>query len=109
MDIRRYKTLIKISQVTLAFIIFKAPTKDDQFQKSLEESHFIEINRDGTTSEWTVGGKPLQISHVRLKDTESADSLSPTPPQEFVLKDDTIVNQVMFYTYANTIYKYFGF
>lgn len=69
---------------------------DDKLAKSLDESHYIEVKPDGSTSEWVIGGKPLQIAHVRLKETESADSLSPTPPQEFFMKDDTITNQVRF-------------
>ncbi|GLG94157.1 Neurobeachin [Gryllus bimaculatus] len=45
--------------------------------KSLEDYNFLEIRRDGTTAEWTVKGTPLQITHARLRDSDSADSYSP--------------------------------
>lgn len=45
--------------------------------KSLEDGNFLEIRRDGTTAEWMVKGMPLQISHARLRDSDSADSYSP--------------------------------
>lgn len=44
-----------------------------------EESHFVEYCRDGTTTEWAISGRPLQIS---LKDTESAESMSPPIPHQ---------------------------
>lgn len=59
-----------------------AAEKDKDTIKVTEESHFVELRRDGTTTEWAVGGRPVQISHVRLKDSESADSLSPPVPSE---------------------------
>ncbi|KAJ8926519.1 hypothetical protein NQ314_021121 [Rhamnusium bicolor] len=68
--------------------------KDRDILKSIEESHFIELLRDGTTTEWAVGGRPVQISHVRLKDSESADSLSPPVPTEVAatLGEKSIIN-----------------
>jgi hypothetical protein len=47
--------------------------------RSLEESNYLEIRRDGTTAEWAVKGMPMQISHVRLRESDSADSFSPPP------------------------------
>lgn len=67
--------------------------------KSFEDSHYVEVRRDGTTTEWAIGGRPVQISHVRLKDSESVDSLSPPPfrPIAESLEKNSIVNQVTFY------------
>ncbi|XP_034242666.1 WD repeat-containing protein 81 isoform X2 [Thrips palmi] len=50
--------------------------------RSLEESSYLEIRRDGTITEWAVRrGVPVQITHVRSRskicDSESADSYSP--------------------------------
>ncbi|KAB0793224.1 hypothetical protein PPYR_12844 [Photinus pyralis] len=50
--------------------------RDHSPLRSIEETHFIEVRRDGTTAEWAVGGRPFQI---RVKDSESVDSLSPPP------------------------------
>jgi hypothetical protein len=47
--------------------------------RSLEESNYLEIRRDGTTAEWAVKGMPMQISHVRVRESDSADSFSPPP------------------------------
>ncbi|XP_067006086.2 WD repeat-containing protein 81 [Anabrus simplex] len=47
--------------------------------RSLEEATYLEIRKDGTTTEWSIKGMPLQISHVRLRDSDSADSYSPPP------------------------------
>lgn len=53
--------------------------------RSLEESSYLEIRRDGTITEWAVRrGVPVQITHVRSRsrmcDSESADSYSPPQP-----------------------------
>ncbi|KAJ8975302.1 hypothetical protein NQ317_011644 [Molorchus minor] len=67
--------------------------KDKDMLRSIEESHFIELRRDGTSTEWAVGGRPVQISHVNLRDAESADSLSPPVPNEIAVnlaKESTI-------------------
>lgn len=63
--------------------------------KSLEESHFLEFRRDGTTAEWAIGGRPVQIAHVCLKDSESVDSLS--PPQQITegTEKSTAINQAL--------------
>ncbi|KAK4874618.1 hypothetical protein RN001_013978 [Aquatica leii] len=65
--------------------------------RSIEETHFIEVRRDGTTAEWAVGGRPLQISHVRVKDSESVDSLSPPPVSKITpaTSADDIPNQAL--------------
>ncbi|KAF5295182.1 hypothetical protein FQR65_LT10570 [Abscondita terminalis] len=65
--------------------------------RSIEETHFIEVRRDGTIAEWAVGGRPLQISHVRVKDTESVDSLSPPPASKIAAATsaDDIPNQAL--------------
>lgn len=44
-------------------------------KRSGNDSHFVEVRRDGTTAEWSITGTPVQISHI--KDGESADSISP--------------------------------
>lgn len=49
------------------------------FNRSVEENSYLEIRRDGTTAEWTVKGMPMQISHVRVRENDSADSFSPPP------------------------------
>lgn len=65
--------------------------------RSVEETHFIELRRDGTTTEWAVGGRPVQISHVRVKDSESVDSLSPPPAKVLTTTtEDDVANQVSF-------------
>nr|CAH7753700.1 unnamed protein product [Callosobruchus chinensis] len=66
----------------------------DVLTRSIEESSFVEYRRDGTTTEWAVSGRPVQISHVRLKDSESADSLSPPIPAHVVssLGENSVVN-----------------
>lgn len=98
------RTLLAVPALQRFFLIFekvsehasqKNPVYEDKLAKSFDESHYVEVKTDGTTSEWLVGGKPLQITHIRLKDTESPYSLSPTPPQELTMKDDTITNQVL--------------
>lgn len=53
--------------------------------RSLEESSYLEIRRDGTITEWAVRrGASVQITHVRSRsrmcDSESADSYSPPQP-----------------------------
>nr|CAD7259629.1 unnamed protein product [Timema shepardi] len=48
--------------------------------RSTEDSNYLEIRRDGTIAEWRVKGSPIQISHVRVKSNDSADSFSPPPP-----------------------------
>lgn len=69
--------------------------------RSIEETHYIELRRDGTTTEWAVGGRPVQISHVRVKDSESADSLSPPLPlKTSSTVEEDIVNQVIYYCMA---------
>ncbi|CAH1968945.1 unnamed protein product [Acanthoscelides obtectus] len=62
--------------------------------RSIEESSFVEYCRDGTTTEWALTGRPVHISHVRLKDSESADSLSPPIPSHVVssLGENSVVN-----------------
>lgn len=69
---------------------------DSNVAKSLEESHYIEVCRDGTTAEWAISGRPIQISHVRLKDAESMDSLSPPPTQQLIenVNSNSILNKV---------------
>lgn len=62
--------------------------------RSLEDNNFIEIKRDGTTTEWTVSGKPIQISHVRLRDSDSGDSLSPTPSLSNTSPENVVASQV---------------
>jgi hypothetical protein len=47
--------------------------------RSSEESNYLEIRRDGTTAEWAVKGMPMQISYVRVRESDSADSFSPPP------------------------------
>lgn len=88
------KTLLAVPALQRFFLIFnkvhpseellkypeEKPTTSDKEStliKSIEESLYVELKRDGTTAEWAVGGRPVQISHVRLKDSESIDSLSP--------------------------------
>lgn len=48
--------------------------------KSVEENCFLEIKRDGSTTEWAIKGSPLQISHARIRENDSADSFSPPAP-----------------------------
>lgn len=67
------------------FLIFDKIHKNIGTTNNLEcslnkESNYIEVCRDGTTNEWSVGGKPVKIAHVRLKNTESS-SLSPPVTQ----------------------------
>ncbi|KAK3930332.1 WD repeat-containing protein 81 [Frankliniella fusca] len=55
--------------------------------RSLEESSYLEIRRDGTITEWAVRrGASVQITHVRSRsrmcDSESADSYSPPQPSQ---------------------------
>ncbi|XP_018566395.1 WD repeat-containing protein 81 isoform X2 [Anoplophora glabripennis] len=78
----------------LKYLEEKGPEKDKDVTKVTEGSHFVELRRDGTTTEWAVGGRPVQISHVRLKDSESADSLSPPVPSEVVavLAQESTIN-----------------
>lgn len=45
--------------------------------KHSEENHFVEVKKDGSTTEWTLRGKPPHIIQVRLLDSDSTDSLSP--------------------------------
>ncbi|KAF5285879.1 hypothetical protein FQA39_LY04340 [Lamprigera yunnana] len=62
--------------------------------RSIEETHFIEVRRDGTMTEWAVGGRPFQISHVM--DSESIDSLSPPPMSKIMATtSDDIPNQAL--------------
>lgn len=72
-----------------------APQKD----KNEEESRYVELRRDGTMTEWAVSGRPIQISHVRLKDSDSIDSLSPPPSQqklsESVDSDNSVLKQAL--------------
>lgn len=98
------KTVLAVPALQRFFLIFEKVGEngsskvilypEDKLAKSFDESHYVEVKTDGTTSEWVVGGKPLQITHVRLKDTDAAYSMSPTPPQDINIKDDTIINQV---------------
>lgn len=59
----------------------------------------MELKRDGTTSEWAIGGTPVHISHVLLKDPESADSLSPILNNEDLIQkgNKRIVNEVTYF------------
>lgn len=54
------------------------PDSNTPTSRSSEESRYLEIQRDGTTTEWSVRGapgQPISIAHVRAY--ESADSASP--------------------------------
>ncbi|RZC40629.1 WD repeat-containing protein 81, partial [Asbolus verrucosus] len=55
--------------------------------KPSEESHYVELCHDGSTSEWTVGGKPLQISHVNFKNSEMANSSPSEDTSNHTLKE----------------------
>lgn len=70
--------------------------REKELSKSVDESRYVELRRDGTMTEWAVGGRPIQIAHVRLKDSDSVESLSPPPimlPSENA-EGDGIINQV---------------
>ncbi|XP_044253256.1 WD repeat-containing protein 81 isoform X2 [Tribolium madens] len=45
------------------------PEDSQVSQSEKEESHYVELCRDGSVNEWSVGGKPIQIS--RMNDTDS--------------------------------------
>lgn len=51
--------------------------KDSLFFKSLSEAHTL----PGSSVEFSIGGKPIPIPHVRLKDSESFGSVSPNQGQ----------------------------
>ncbi|XP_025836479.1 WD repeat-containing protein 81 [Agrilus planipennis] len=54
--------------------------KESSPSKSLEESHFIEVRRDGSIMEWAIGGTPIKFSHI--DDDKIVESLSPLPTKE---------------------------
>ncbi|KAI4456769.1 wd repeat-containing protein 81 [Holotrichia oblita] len=70
------------------FLIFEKIREDGDYNsiqesitkanlKHSEENHFVEVKKDGSTTEWTLRGKPPHIIQVRLLDSDSTDSLSP--------------------------------
>ncbi|KAF4521699.1 hypothetical protein B566_EDAN012997 [Ephemera danica] len=56
------------------------PAECGSMGKSYDENCYLDIKRDGTSMEWPIKGSPLQISHSRIKETDSADSFSPPVP-----------------------------
>lgn len=74
----------------------------DDTVKALEETNFIEIKRDVTTTEWTTSGKPVNISHIQLQEADiSAESLSPTPPLLLETDENNLTNQVILLSICN--------
>nr|CAD7393459.1 unnamed protein product [Timema cristinae] len=60
--------------------VHSGESSKESLLRSTEDSNYLEICRDGTIAEWRVKGSPIQISHVRVKSNDSADSFSPPPP-----------------------------
>jgi WD repeat-containing protein 81 len=47
------------------------PVAEPQADKPPEESHYVELCRDGSVNEWAVGGRPIQITHLKNPDPDS--------------------------------------
>ncbi|KAF5284839.1 hypothetical protein FQR65_LT13391 [Abscondita terminalis] len=71
------------------------------------EIRVVGVHRDGTIAglDWTAGGRPPQTSQVRVKDSESVDSLSLPPLSSITAAAslDDIPNQVLEELY--TVFK----
>ena len=52
---------------------------DFYFFRSLEEGSYLDNRREGSMVDWATKGIPMQISHVRVRESDSADSFSPPP------------------------------
>ncbi|XP_017786656.1 PREDICTED: WD repeat-containing protein 81 [Nicrophorus vespilloides] len=63
----------------------------DQINNSFEESSYVELRRDGTTTEWAIGGRPVQILPI----DDSEDSLSPVFNSSASMSEDSITNQAL--------------
>lgn len=53
---------------------------------SSDDSHFVEIRREGGTREWTVKGSPLQISHALKNYDNELDSITPPVDGEVITR-----------------------
>lgn len=52
----------------------------NEHNSSPEDSHFIEIRRDGGIKEWSIKGSPIQIMHAKSKANDSPENV--TPPKQ---------------------------
>lgn len=47
---------------------------------SPDETHFLEIRRDGGIKEWSIKGSPIQITHAKTRAEDSPENI--TPPKQ---------------------------
>ncbi|KAF5288447.1 hypothetical protein FQR65_LT02099 [Abscondita terminalis] len=61
------------------------------FYKTLK---YMEVHQDRTITDWTAGGRSLQISQMHVNDSECVDSLSLPSVSKIVASSDDIPNQI---------------
>ena len=78
-------------------------TVEKTTSKSVHNENYIEICRNGAFTEWAVGGTPLKISNVKIKQSDSTDSIS--PPVVPTSTNVDIVSQVYLHILSSCRYE----